>query len=263
MDSSTLSAAAGTMTPEAPPDPPAPNTLGLRPLFPLALGELQLAPDPLDTAIALQDILRLRGKATGNPEMGCAWTGDLHGADRLHHHPSFAPLFRRLGAAASNYVTALGFDRSRVALHLQRAWPVVSEAGQGIGRHHHPNAHISGVYYLTGDGGSASGCLRLWPPRQANELIAGLAVGYGGPIMEGSPDAMTWNAPWWDVAPRAGLLVLFPAGVDHAVLENSCAEERRVSIAMDFCLTAPASQSRMTKAEYLAPHPSSWLEMSP
>jgi hypothetical protein len=264
------------MTPDLPPDTtvekadpggsgPTVGSMRLQPLFPLALGQLQLAPDPLDTAVLLQEILLLRGEATGNPEEGCAWTGDLHGVGQLHHHPAFAPLLRRLTAASADYVAALGFDRSRVALHLQRAWPVVSEEGQGIGRHHHPNAHLSAVYYLTGDGGGASGCLRLWPARQANELVPGLAVGHGGPIVAESMGARAWNAPWWDVAPRAGLLLLFPASIDHAVLDNGCGEERRVSIAMDFCLTAPAGpgvNQAAGEAEYLAPHPSTWLEVS-
>jgi len=244
--------------------------LNLQPLFPLALGQLQLAPDPLETAVLLQEILALRGEATGNPLEGCAWTGDLHGVGQLHHHPAFAPLLARLGAAAATYVTALGFERSRVALHVQRAWPVVSEEGQGIGRHHHPNAHLSAVYYLTGDGSGSSGCLRLWPSRQANELVSGLAVGHGGPIAAESAGAQAWNAPWWDVAPRAGLLLLFPASVEHAVLDNGSGEERRVSIAMDFCLTAPTpgalagapgGEGPDGEAEYLAPHPSSWLEV--
>ncbi|MFN9426970.1 MAG: putative 2OG-Fe(II) oxygenase [Cyanobacteriota bacterium] len=239
--------------------------LTLEPLFPLALGQVQLAPDPLDTAVLLQEILALRGAATGNSQEGCAWTGDLHGESCLHHHPAFAPLLQRLAEEAAAYVAALGFARSRLALHLQRAWPVVSEEGQAIGRHHHPNAHLSAIYYLTGDGTPASGCLRIWPPKQANELVPGLAVGHGGPICVDDPSAKAWNAPWWDVAPRAGLLVLFPASVDHGVLENETVEERRVSIAMDFCLTAPARGNQLgegeAEAEYLSPHPSTWLEV--
>lgn len=250
------------------------GSLCLLPLFPLALGQVQLAPDPLETAVLLQEILALRGAATGNPQQGCAWTGDLHGVGQIHHHPAFVPLLRLLAAEARGYVEALGFAPQRVALHLQRAWPVVSEEGQGIGRHHHPNAHLSAIYYLTGNGSGADGCLRIWPPHQANELVPGLAVGHGGPIVAGHPGAQAWNAPWWDVAPRAGLMVLFPASVEHAVLDNGTAEERRVSIAMDFGLTAPAPASPIHggvaameaggvagEAEYLAPHPSAWLEV--
>ena len=247
------------------------GSLTLQPLFPLALGQVQLAPDPLKTAVLVQEILGLRGEATGNPQEGCAWTGDLHGVGQLHHHPAFAPLLAQLAAEAAAYVAVLGFAPSRVALHLQRAWPVVSEEGQGIGRHHHPNAHLSAIYYLTGDGSGSDGCLRIWAPRQPNELVPGLAVGHGGPITAGDPGAQAWNAPWWDVAPRAGLMVLFPASIDHAVLENGAPEERRVSIAMDFCRTAPAPEGPATvasgvaagegEAEYLAPHPSTWLEV--
>ncbi|MFN6339262.1 MAG: hypothetical protein ACK41W_11150, partial [Cyanobacteriota bacterium] len=84
---------------------PAPGGgLVIQPLFPLALGQVWLAPDPLETAVMLREILALRGEATGNPEEGCAWTGDLHGADQLHHHPVFAPLLGRLAADGSEFV---------------------------------------------------------------------------------------------------------------------------------------------------------------
>ncbi|MEB3242094.1 MAG: putative 2OG-Fe(II) oxygenase [Cyanobacteriota bacterium] len=232
--------------------------LRLRPLFALALAQVQLALDPLDVAEWVREILALRGEATGNPLEGCAWTGDLNGVDQLQHQPLFAPLLERVAAEAMGYVEALGFEQGRVALHVQRAWPVVSEAGQLIGRHHHPNAHLSGIVYLSGDGTGASGCLRLWPPARPNELVPGLAVGHGGPIAIESEGARQWNAPWWDVAPRAGLVVLFPASVEHAVMENGTADDWRVSIAIDFCLTAPAEEA---EAEYLAPHPSRWLEV--
>ncbi|MEB3166553.1 MAG: putative 2OG-Fe(II) oxygenase, partial [Cyanobacteriota bacterium] len=185
-----------------------------------------------------------------------------------------------------------GFDRSRLALHLQRCWPVVSEPGQVVGRHHHPNAHLSGVYYLNGDGSGRSGCLRLFPPGRPNELVPGLAVGHDGPIDPESAGACRWNAPWVDLAPQAGLLVLFPASVDHAVLENEDPEENRFSISFDLVLSAPRAGARGAgrgeggaqrrasgggtseggttegngmdggaPPEYLAPHPSDWLEL--
>ena len=147
-----------------------------------------------------------------------------------------------------------------MALHIQRCWPVVSELDQVVGRHHHPNAHLSAVYYLNGDGSGRSGCLRLFPPRQVNELVAGLAVGHGGPIRDDDPAAAQWNAPWFDLAPRAGLLVLFPASVDHAVQENEDPNDSRFSISLDLVLTAPAASSG-GPAEYLAPHPGDWQEV--
>lgn len=238
------------------------NTLALQPLFPLALGRVQLALDPLETALQLQAILALRGLAVSNPDPGCAWTGDLHGEWQLHRHPAFAPLIQSLGVHAGAYLESLGFDRQQLALHIQRCWPVVSECGQVVGRHHHPNAHLSAVLYLNGDGSGRSGCLRFFPPSQANELVPGLAVGYGGPIQHQGPAARQWLAPWFDVAPQAGLLVLFPASVDHAVLENEDPEDSRFSISLDLVLTAPeCSENRWNAGdpgEYLAPHPAQW-----
>ena len=244
-------------------------------LFPLALGQVQLQPDPLDLAIWMQTVLELRGEAEGNPTPGCAWTGDLHGVWQVHQLPVFAPLVAELRRHAWAYLETLGFDRRRVALHVQRSWPVVSEADQVVGRHHHPNAHLSAVVYLNGDGSGSSGCLRLFPQRQVNELVPGLAVGHDGPLR---PDAGPWNQPWVDVAPLAGLLVLFPACVDHAVTANASADgERRLSLVFDLALTAPRSDSAAaadpaapapcpsadSPPEYLAPHPSQWSPLEP
>ncbi|MFZ9229823.1 MAG: TIGR02466 family protein, partial [Prochlorococcaceae cyanobacterium] len=230
---------------------PPPGDLLIQPLFPVALGQVQLRPDPLDLAMQLQALHELRGEASSNPDPGCAWTGDLNGVWQLQKHPVFARLIAELLAQARQYLQQLGFDLSQVALHLQRCWPVLSEAEQVVGRHHHPNAHLSAVYYLSGDGSGDCGCLRFWPQRQLNELVPGMAVGHGGPL------ALTsWSASHVDVAPRAGLLVMFPSCLDHAVLPNATSDELRASISLDLVLTAAAQLDQ--PAEYLAPHPSQW-----
>ena len=236
------------------------GTLQLQPLFPLALGLVQLQPDPLDLALQIQALRQLQVKARSNPDPGCAWTGDLNGVWQLHRQPLFTPLIDSLAGHAGSYLAGLGFEQRRLAVHIQRCWPVVSELGQVVGRHHHPNAHLSAVIYLNGDGSGRSGCLRLFPPHQSNELVPGLAVGHGGPLQPESAAAAQWNAPWFDVAPRAGLLVLFPASVDHAVLENDDPDDSRFSISLDLVLTAPPADAA-NPAEYLAPHPSDWLAL--
>ena len=233
-------------------------SLQLQPLFPLALATAQLSLDPMDSVLLLQDVLGLRGEATGNPNLGCAWTGDINGVWQLHQLPAFAAITAEVQQHAWAYLQQLGFRSDQVALHLQRAWPVVSEPGQGVGRHHHPNAHLSAIVYLNGDGSGRSGCLRLFPPHQSNELVPGLAVGHGGPL-DGSGH---WNAPHVDIAPRTGLLVLFPAQIDHAVTANEDEDDRRVSLAYDLALTAPLSDSPgQAPPEYLAPHPQQWSEV--
>jgi uncharacterized protein (TIGR02466 family) len=208
----------------------------------------------------MQAVLRLRGLSSSNPNPGCAWTGDLNGVWQLHRLAAFAGLVQQLQAQVWLYIDRLGFEISLLAAHIQRSWPVVSEPGQLVGRHHHPNAHISAVFYLNGDGSGEQGSLRLFAPRQLNELVPGLAVGHGGPLRKKTSDAATeWISPWLDVAPQAGLLVIFPAVLDHAVTENVSSDERRLSIAFDVALTAvPAQANDPAPPEYLAPHPSQW-----
>jgi len=221
----------------------------------VALGQLQRRPDPLELAGQIQAVHALRGDACSNPNPDCAWTGDLHGIWRLHEHPLFAALIAELAGHARTYLDQLGFDPARVALHIQRCWPVLSEPGQALGRHHHPNAHLSAVYDLNGDGSGRSGCLRFYPHAQPNELVPGLAVGHAGPIRRPDP----WNQPWLDVAPRAGLLLLFPANLDHALLPNDDPDDVRCSLSIDFALSAPLClEDDGAPAEYLAPHPSQW-----
>lgn len=230
---------------------PASGALLIQPLFPLALGQLQLRPDPLDLAVQLQALHGLRAEARSNPDPACAWTGDLNGVWQLHRHPCFAPLLAEITGHAKLYLQQLGFDPAQVALHIQRCWPVLSEPGQVVGRHHHPNAHLSAVYYLSGDGSGSCGCLRFWPQSQVNELVPGMAVGHAAPLARSA-----WNQPWIDVAPRAGLLLLFPACLDHAVLANENDDALRASISLDLVLTAAADAT--APGEYLAPHPSHW-----
>ncbi|MFN6338269.1 MAG: hypothetical protein ACK41W_06015, partial [Cyanobacteriota bacterium] len=55
--------------------------------------------------------------------------------------------------------------------------------------------------------------------------------------------------------------LLWPAAVDPAGRVNGGGEVGGVASAIDFCLTAPAGDGAGAEAEYLAPHPSRWLEV--
>ena len=228
--------------------------LNLHQLFPTVVATTFLPLDPLALAACLQHLLTLRGNASGNSAEGCAWTGDLNGIWQLHAHPEFVPLVDAVALEAWRYLEATGFDISRVALHLQRCWPVVSDWDQQIGRHHHPNAHLSAVLYLSGTGTGEDGVLRLHAPVRLNELVPGLAVGHGRPIAEEHP----LNQDVWDLAPQPGLLVLFPSRLDHSVLPNMDLDALRCSISFDFVLTAPELSN---PPEYLAPHPRQWASL--
>jgi hypothetical protein len=86
-------------------------------------------------------------------------------------------------------------------------------------------------------------------------------VGHGGPIRADGEAARRWNAPWLDIAPRAGLLLLFPAQLPHAVLENEDPDDSRYSVSFDLALSAPPAAAGDGSPEYLAPHPSDWQEV--
>ena len=87
--------------------------------------------------------------------------------------------------------------------------------------------------------------------------------GHDGPIDGGSAGGASWNAPWLDVAPQAGLMVLFPASTDHAVTVNDDPDDLRLSLAFDLALSAPLAEGEAVPPEYLAPHPSQWSALDP
>lgn len=223
----------------------------LHALFPTVVATEQLLLDPLETAAQLQTLLALRGDLESNPDPGCAWTGDLNGVWQLHEHVDFRGLADQVVSRVWNYLESTGFDCNQLDLHLQRCWPVLSELGQVVGRHHHPNAHLSAVVYLSAAGNGDDGALCLHAPNHLNELVPGLAVGYGGPIRSDH----SANQDHWRLAPVPGLLVLFPARLEHSVLENVDPDGLRVSVSFDFVLTARAAER---PPEYLSPHPNQW-----
>ena len=103
---------------------PLPGELVMQPLFPVALGQVQLRPDPLELAAQLQALLAQRGTACSNPDPGCAWTGDLNGVWQLQRHALFAGLIAELLGHAKAYLQQLGFDLNQVALHIRVDRPV-------------------------------------------------------------------------------------------------------------------------------------------
>ena len=229
--------------------------MDLHALFPTVVATEQLRIDPLEVAGQLQTLMTLRGDRFSNPDPGCAWTGDLNGVWQLHEHPDFRGLADQVVARVWHYLECTGFDCAQVDVHLQRCWPVLSEWGQVIGRHHHPNAHLSAVVYLSGGGTGDDGALCLHAPSYLNELVPGLAVGHGGPLRDDHPGTQ----PQWFLAPEPGLLVVFPSRLDHSVLENADPDGLRVSVSFDFVLTARAAER---PPEYLSPHPNQWQRCS-
>jgi len=130
-----------------------------------------------------------------------------------------AELRTGIGRAVKCFVAherGIAFDSFSLELGLD-VWANWMPAGAWHKPHAHPNANISGVYYLvTGDDG---GELVLLDPR--------------GPAMYETPG--TNRVDRVTIQPSVGLLVLFPASVLHYV--TPLVEGTRVSISFNITVT--------------------------
>jgi len=108
-------------------------------------------PDPLTTAAMMQDVLALRGSTLSNPDPGCAGPAISMVSGSCTAYLVLPGCANKLKLRPGP-TRSLGFKLEEIALFIQRSWPVVSEEGMVVGRHHHPNAHLSAVFYLNGDG---------------------------------------------------------------------------------------------------------------
>jgi len=91
----------------------------LQGLFPLALARVPLRLDPWDLALLMQEVLALRGEAEGNPNEGCAWTGDINGVWQIHRLPAFAAISEEEREVITRFV----FQQQQPALPGQPAAP--------------------------------------------------------------------------------------------------------------------------------------------
>ena len=104
--------------------------------FPLAIYYEDLPAAAHHKQSLIEAVLQLEqeGHAPRNyPEM--AWTGDLHGVEKIHTDPRFAWIVQQVEAHTVTYLKELGLDLSWVDLFIQRAWPVVSRHQQEVGAH--------------------------------------------------------------------------------------------------------------------------------
>ena len=93
------------------------GVLQLHQLFPTVVATTQLPLDPLQQASSMQALMGLRGEAEGNPNEGCAWTGDLHGVWQLHQQQPFQAL-------AELWLSRPGVISVRLGLSEAR-WPCI------------------------------------------------------------------------------------------------------------------------------------------
>lgn len=223
--------------------------------FPLGIYYEDLADAPHHKDALVEAVLQLEKQgyvARNFPEM--AWTGDLHGVEKIHTDPRFAWIVNQVETHTVHYLQDLGLDLGRVALYIQRAWPVVSRHQQEVGSHCHNTAHISAVYYVAvpESGSDEAGCLTFFDDARQNEVSPGLGS-------ENTDIVAAWNYLNQDQAlylPTEGRLLLFPAKQRHAVSLNHT-EGLRISLSFDIVITAAAGAAAGSY-EFLTPPPDQW-----
>ncbi len=129
---------------------------------------------------------------------------------------------RRVAALASQETDLTGID----VRYDATAWANVNTRGHYNAKHIHPGVHWSIVYYVDAGGApdpghGASGKLELFDPRPLALTARQPAYGFGGGL---------------SIDPTPGVLVLFPAWMEHFV-HPFFGDGERISIAANIRLT--------------------------
>ena len=175
--------------------------------------------DPVTNA-ALEKAVRAR--AAAGPGVRVSNTGGWQSEPDLFdwQEPQVQTLAAELDRAIQQFVS---FGQAApVQLKIRRAgWANVNRAGDYNSLHNHPQQHLAAVYYVKaptpGSQGAPDGLLELRDPRPAAGVL-------GHPIL--------FSAYPMRFAPEPGMLVMFPAWVDHMVHPHHGPDER-ISLAIN------------------------------
>lgn len=127
-----------------------------------------------------------------------------------------------------DYFKHLGMDYD-IRWSLQ-AWANVNRFGDYHDYHNHPHAYLSGTYYvripnerekLESRTDVRPGCLTLYDPRACANMTA----------IKGDP----YVDPEFTVEPRAGMILLWPAFINHFVHPN-LSKQSRISVSFNVVL---------------------------
>lgn len=140
----------------------------------------------------------------------------------LHRMSStFAALESRLRRHVRAYVRSLEFDLDVRQLVMTDCWINIMPRGVAHGLHLHPNATISGTYYVK----TPRGCpgLKFEDPRLDRFM--------GAPARRA--DASEETRPWVTLSAQAGRLLLFESWLRHEVPPNPV-DGDRVSVSFNY-----------------------------
>jgi len=145
-----------------------------------------------------------------------------HSHDQLHQRPDLHAFVALLHQAIAEVGRDYRLDPQQARLDLATCWAIVNGPGASSVVHCHPNAFVSGVYYV--QVGEGSGDIFFQDPRPAATVVA-------CPVTAFTP----WTIRQVTYRPHAGGMLLFPSWLYHGVGPNLSATPR-VSVSFNFCL---------------------------
>ena len=198
-------------------------------LFPTAVGVVD-CPDFAEHGPAWRaevvEAVRERSERTGRTQRQTD--------DRLHERPQMKAAVAFLERSCREYLAGLGYG-PQLELRLQCCWATVGTRGDHLNLHTHPNAFLSGAFYLAADETMESIVFR--DPRVQNRLLD-LPVERTSRI----------NRPHFAVAPAAGRLLVFPSWLEHRVPARRGADPR-ISLSFNMTVHGPVgSADRFSRA---------------
>jgi uncharacterized protein (TIGR02466 family) len=198
-------------------------------LFPTVVGVFdcaEFAPHAATWRSEVVDAIREREVRSGRPQ------GQTD--DRLHERPLMKDAVAFLERSCAEYLAGLGYG-SELELRLQCCWATVGTRGDHLNLHHHPNAFLSGAFYLAADPTMESIVFR--DPRVQNRLLD-LPVERTSRI----------NRSHVAVAPVAGRLLVFPSWLEHRVPARRTPDPR-ISLSFNMTVHGPVgSADRFSRA---------------
>lgn len=145
--------------------------------------------------------------------------GGWHSEANLHRNDDFVTLRRAVERAAVGCARHLGFDFDRADLIFQGMWANRNGPGDYNKPHVHPNAILSGSYYVKVP--PESGNIEFYDPVRERTMLS-------FPVRSGHETAYKK----FEYGCSDGLLLIFPSWLSHSVQPNRSGDTR-VSIAFN------------------------------
>lgn len=145
-----------------------------------------------------------------------------HSRDELHRRPEMQDFLAILHDNIAEVSRAYRIDTKQAGLELATCWIIVNGKFASGAVHCHPNAFMSGVYYIS----AAENCGDIFFQDPRHAALMGAC-----PVTEHAP----WTVRQISYRPAPGGMLIFPSWLYHGV-EPNMSEAPRVSLSFNFRL---------------------------